>query len=156
MKKEEIERKFLLSAVPAVEYSEKIEILQFYTADGMRFRRELYSDGRVEYIKLRKNKLSRGVNEEEIFDSDANEFNRHVVDSDMIVRKTRYVYEADSLKFEVDKFHDTDLVMLEVELEDIDQNFEMPLSILENLKSEVTGNPFYDNSQIAKRTTKWQ
>lgn len=151
MKKEEIERKFLLTGVPSVDYKEQIEIFQFYTDEGLRFRREVYSDGRVEYIKLRKDKISHGVNEEDIYDSDANEFSRHVVNSNLIVRKTRYVHESNGLKFEVDKFHDIDLIMLEVELENIDQHFEMPLGILETLRSEVTGNLNYDNVQIAKR-----
>lgn len=150
MKKEEIERKFLLDGVPSVEYSEVVEIFQFYTSEGLRFRREIYGDRRVEYVKLRKSKVSHGVNEEEIFDSDANEFNMHVVDSDLIVRKARHIHLSDGLKFEIDKFHDLDLVMLEVELEGIDQHFEMPLGIIEHLRAEVTGNSDYDNIEIAK------
>jgi adenylate cyclase len=62
--------------------------------------------------------------------------------------KTRYLIPAGKHKFEVDVFHDKNegLVIAEIELESEDQQFEIP----EFLGEEVTGNPSYYNSNLAK------
>jgi adenylate cyclase len=62
--------------------------------------------------------------------------------------KTRYLIPAGKHKFEVDVFHDKNegLVIAEIELESENQEFEIP----EFIGEEVTGNPAYYNSNLAK------
>lgn len=148
MKQIEIERKFLMKSLPDLPY-EVIEICQFYDSGGMRFRREV-SKEKTEYVKIFKKTLGRGTNEEEIFASDANEFNRHIVNTDLIITKKRHVYK-NRHKFEIDVFDGIDLIMMEVEIEDIEEEIDFPSEIQNLIIREVTGDPEYNNLQIAKR-----
>ncbi len=65
-----------------------------------------------------------------------------------IIDKTRYIVpEASGKKFEVDEFYGDNegLVMAEIELDSIDQPFEKPSW----LGNEVTGDPRYYNSHLS-------
>jgi adenylate cyclase len=62
--------------------------------------------------------------------------------------KTRYLVPSGHHTFEVDVFHDKNdgLVLAELELESENEHFDIP----EWLGEEVTGNPAYYNSNLAK------
>ena len=62
--------------------------------------------------------------------------------------KTRYLIPSGGHTFEVDVFHDKNegLVIAEIELESENEQFDFP----EWLGTEVTGNPAYYNSNLAK------
>jgi adenylate cyclase len=64
------------------------------------------------------------------------------------VIKTRYLIPSGRHTFEVDAFHDKNegLVIAELELESENEQFDIP----EWLGEEVTGNPAYYNSNLAK------
>ena len=64
------------------------------------------------------------------------------------VFKTRYIVPSGRHNFEVDVFHDKNegLVIAEIELELQDEQFDIPVW----LGVEVTGNPDYYNSNLAK------
>jgi len=64
------------------------------------------------------------------------------------VLKTRYIVPSGRHMFEVDVFHDKNegLVIAEIELESQDEQFDIP----DWLGAEVTGNPAYYNSNLAK------
>ena len=64
------------------------------------------------------------------------------------VCKTRYLVPSGRHIFEVDVFHDKNegLVIAEIELDSEDEQFDIP----EWLGAEVTGNPAYYNSNLAK------
>lgn len=64
------------------------------------------------------------------------------------VIKTRYLIPSGRHTFEVDVFHDKNegLVIAELELESENEQFEIP----EWLGAEVTGNPSFYNSNLAK------
>jgi adenylate cyclase len=64
------------------------------------------------------------------------------------VCKTRYIVPSGRHTFEVDVFHDKNegLVIAELELGSEDEQFDLP----DWLGSEVTGNPAYYNSNLAK------
>ena len=62
--------------------------------------------------------------------------------------KTRYIIPAGVHRFEVDVFHDKNegMVVAEIELTHEDEKFDIP----DWLGEEVTGNPAYYNSNLAK------
>jgi adenylate cyclase len=64
------------------------------------------------------------------------------------ILKTRYIIPSGVHKFEVDVFHDKNegLIIAEIELNSEDEHFEIPVWLGE----EVTGNPAYYNSNLAK------
>jgi adenylate cyclase len=64
------------------------------------------------------------------------------------VIKTRYIIPSGRHTFEVDVFHDKNegLVIAEIELESENEQFDVP----EWLGAEVTGNPAYYSSNLAK------
>ena len=69
----------------------------------------------------------------------------------VVVDKTRYLVEFNGGTWEIDEFHSpvSDLVVAEIELDHPGQEFDIPSFIGE----EVTGDPRYYNSNIAKRGT---
>lgn len=143
----EIERRFIMRNVPAVAGDEVYTIFQKYAADGWRYRARISRDV-TQYYKTRKTAVSSGVNEEEEHEIDVHAFdNCGVVKKG--IHKTRHVYEYDGLKYEVDEFHHIKLVIMEVELNNIDQQFVMPDFIGDLVICEVTGIRELSNSMLA-------
>lgn len=71
-----------------------------------------------------------------------------------IIEKHRYIIDYSGRKWEVDEFHGENegLVITEIELEDINQEYEMPLWVGE----EVTADQRYANSNLIKNPfSKW-
>ena len=69
----------------------------------------------------------------------------------MQLRKTRYRLDVDGLIWEVDQFHDLDLVLAEVELPQRDTPVTIPSWLQPFIVREVTDEPAYRNFAIAKR-----
>lgn len=147
----EIERRYILRCKPAAEAAEAAEaqvIFQKYAADGWRYRQAEHN-GTVRYYKTRKASVGSGINEEEEYEIDKHTFLNQCGEILKGIHKTRYVYEHDGLRFEVDKFHHLDLVIMEVELNDIDQPFTMPSFISSLVLYEITGIKAFSNSALA-------
>lgn len=154
----EIERKFLLKNVP--KFSEKIEKLiihQIYVNVGgkiVRYRMTEKVDAPLDsphrtYHVCRKKSISPGVFEEieDVITKD--EFKKHLNKEHTYIIKTRYVYKNGGLKWEIDKYHDINLVTLEVELDDIKQKINIPEVIEEQIIVEVTGQRVFSNYNLA-------
>lgn len=145
----EIERRWLLKDVPSLPYSKKIDILQFYTEESFRYRREIdMKSGEASYIKIRKTSVSYGVNEEEIFECDSVEFIRELASSTKAIHKLRYVYEHEDVKFEVDFFYRPHLIIMEVELEYLDYSLQIPQEIQDMIILEITGIKQFSNYNL--------
>lgn len=144
----EIERRFILRNKPAQLPNEEYQIFQKYSANGWRYRQQANSN-EVRYYKTRKTAISSGVNTEEEYDITQHEFLNDCGTPIKAISKTRSVFHHEGLRFEVDTFHHIHLVIMEVELNDIDQQFSFP-DFLNNLKIyEITGIREFSNSALA-------
>lgn len=151
MNKIEKERKFLLKKLPVFEKYDKIENISQHYADGWRFRSTFNIAGKeIKYEKLRKQKQSDGVNIElEVEEIDVAHFTYGMEHSDRSITKDRYTVYYKGNKFEMDYFYNMSLVICEVEDVDIDQDIEWPPEIEKQMLMEVTGNPKFDNFNLA-------
>jgi len=158
----EIERKFLLKNVPDFNRNEieKHLIHQIYVdVDGKKVRFRMSekfnqkgisaTDDERHYVQCVKRVLSPGVFEEleneitkELFRDMSHREHSFIV-------KTRYVYEKDGLKWEVDEYHDIKMVTLEVELDDINQEITIPEIIKKEVITEVTGQKVFSNQSLS-------
>ncbi len=146
----ETERKFLVKGEFRHLAVRKIAITQLYLSKDPQktIRLRIADDKAFLTIKtpLTTESIARSEWEFQISVADANEMMKICLPGKVI--KTRYLIPSGKHKFEVDVFHDKNegLVIAEVELESEDQQFEIPDFIGE----EVTGNPAYYNSNLAK------
>lgn len=157
----EIERRFLLKKLPEWPGFTDISIHQFYVKEGeevFRYRKIIYPDfQQVIYEKIIKKNISKGINEETKFEITAEEYeaaassdNNEVIG---FIRKDRHVYrEEDSGPFfEVDVFkRKTPLIIMEVELSSLDQQFTIPSYLQELIEKEITGDPAYSNFNLSQ------
>lgn len=150
----EIERKYLLSGLPAgIEQWPVEEIDQGYLPGekiNERVRRIRGSDGSLRYERTCK--MGRGVERFEFQELTDETFFTTVwpLTRGKRVFKRRYRVPAGELTFEVDEFLDRPLVLAEVELEDAHQKVLMPNEIAGVLVREVTDEPEYSNHALAK------
>lgn len=66
------------------------------------------------------------------------------------IRKDRYVVPDGTHTWEIDVFHDRDLVLAEVELTDVDESVTLPPWMAPYLERDVTGDPAYVNAVLAR------
>jgi adenylate cyclase len=152
---DEIERRYLLSALPALPAeSERTEIEQGWlpaVADGTRERlRRLSAPSGVRYYSTikRGTGLRRSENEREI---GADDFAaRWPRTAGCRIRKERYRVAAGALLWEIDRFLDLPLVMAEIELPSEDASFEMPQWLARCIVREVTLDGRYTNRALAE------
>jgi CYTH domain-containing protein len=157
----EIERKFLLKAIPDKTPDEVIEIFQWYLKndDGIWERaRSCYSDIKGFYfIHTIKKNISPGVNEEDEKYITPEEFNSFVEKCKMsqsrYISKERLVYKDKSgLKWEVDVFNNGHhLIVAEIEIPSIDFEIELPTFIKDKLLIEVTGLKQFGNRNLSNK-----
>ncbi len=161
----EIERRFLMKRVPVslLRGMGFLEIDQWYSETGERYRRT--RDGNTTRYYVTKKK----VIQEGVFEEDETELTEKVSD-EMItpigwpsyddrvnmpwVSKLRYVYydPKQDLKFEIDTFENMiNLVIMEVELKDINQEFEIPEDIKKEVIVEITGMKGISNRALAEK-----
>ncbi|MBJ6367378.1 CYTH domain-containing protein [Snuella sedimenti] len=148
----EIERKFLvISDAFKVGTLKKTRIIQgFLNTDKERTVR-VRLKGEIGYITVKgvssADGLSRFEWEKEISQQDAELLFKLCEPG--IIDKMRYEVKVGNHVFEVDEFYGDNkgLVVAEIELDDVDENFERPLW----LGKEVTGLVQYYNSQLSKQ-----
>lgn len=159
----EIERKFILKNVPKFNRKEieKFIIHQIYLEiDGVvnRFRmtEDMGKDGdnRV-YHHCIKTPISEGKFKEVERIISKEKFKEMFQKEHRYIIKTRYVYEKNGFKWEIDKYNEIYLVVLEVEfINDYDfENFnkekDIPEIIKEQLITEVTGQTEFSNYSLS-------
>jgi CYTH domain-containing protein len=164
---EEIERKYLLSALPAMpQGTEVLRIEQGYLPDSTaeateggdpppegRVRRIVDEDGSVRMthtIKtghgLRRTEIERAIS--------ADEFERYwPLTEGRRLRKKRYracgAGAGAAVVWEIDAFEDRDLVLAEVELQNADEEIAFPPWLAQHVLREVTEDPSYRNYALA-------
>jgi adenylate cyclase len=167
---EEIERKYLLDALPALpEGTEVCSIEQGYLPDPAgperegddsppegRLRRIVEADGSVRMVHTVK--TGRGVRRTETERAiSAAEFERYwPLTEGRRVSKKRYrapdasaAASGSAVVWEIDAFEDRDLVLAEVELPSVDEEVRFPPWLGPNVVREVTEDPSYRNYALA-------
>jgi CYTH domain-containing protein len=152
----EIERKFVLKSLPEFEdICYKTEECQVYYREenGIWIRATKIKNSEQEdfiYIQTIKSFISKGtVNEKEKYLTEEEYFS-HVKKSSKHISKIRYFCKHKSDVWEIDQFHNICLIMAELEVNDINEEKEIPDFIKNNLIEEVTGNENYFNLSLAK------
>ena len=152
----EIERKYLLRALPrALRGATPAEIEQGYLP-GERLRervRRVVRDGRERLVRTVK--LGAGVSRIEVEEETTRELFDVLWPATRArrVRKRRYAVPEGALTWEVDEFTDRALVLAEVELPAPDTPVVFPSWLATYVVREVTDDPAYLNSTLAKPDT---
>jgi adenylate cyclase len=140
----EIERKFLVKGDDWKRLGTPIKIAQGYLGESIERVVRIRTAGELAYITVKG--LSSGIARLEyeypIPLNDANEMLERLCLKPLIV-KTRWELVHAGRLWQVDEYHEprSDLVVAEIELASVDQTFEVPAWIGE----EVSGNPAYYN-----------
>lgn len=144
----EIERKFLVIEELLPEANQKIAMVQAYlnTDPKRTIRIRIQEDSAHLTIKGKMEGFSRPEYEYEIPLEDARELFLMAVYPP--IEKIRHLIHVDGKKWEVDFFKGANhgLVLAELELKDENEPVDLPNWI----KTEVTGNPHYHNSYLAR------
>lgn len=147
---DEIEKKFLLKYLPEELMTDSITIIQGYMVNtkGLVVRVRLAGDKAYMAIKGKTVNAARKEFEYPVPMNDAKEM-LDLFCVDQLIEKTRYYVEHKGFTWEIDRFAGTNsgLVVAEIELEHVDQIFEIP----DWAGKEVTGNPEYFNSNLILR-----
>lgn len=158
----EIERKFLMKAMPSIDPDEIVTIEQWYykNRSGIWERaRTWFSDKNGEsWIHTIKKSVKGvpGVNIEDEKFLSLSEYNSFVnictspnIESRYITKK-RYIYKHGDLKWEVDKFgNGYHLIIAEIEIPTKNHNLVIPNFIKENSLLEVTGIKQFNNRNLS-------
>jgi CYTH domain-containing protein len=150
----EIERKYLLRALPALpRVNDVLEIEQGYIPGDTlveRLRRERHRDGIVKFFRTIK--LGSGVERVEIEDETDQRTFEHlwVLTEGRRLTKRRYLAPNGTDVWEVDEFTDRDLVLAELEIDHADARIVMPEWLTPVLVREVTDEKAYTNRSLAR------
>jgi CYTH domain-containing protein/thymidylate kinase len=157
----ELERKFLLSAMPARELLDRAiqtEIRQTYllSTDGLELRVRQSTQGRHQrWTRTTKGQLPDGGRAERSKSIDHRTYLEllHFADPSLsTVTKTRHSFTGATHYFELDEFHSPDeLTLLEVEVASMDDEIDMPEWLTELIVREVTDDPDFKSRAIAAR-----
>lgn len=156
----EIERKFLLKAMPDILPSEIIKIDQFYfkNKEGIWERVRQYDsnvNGKkwIHTIKYRINEMSNEEVEKEISKKEFDKFKTKCYTNKLNarhIRKERWVYPDGDLKWEVDLFKDNyHLIIAEIEIPSEDYELNIPEFINKKSLLEVTGLKQFSNRSLS-------
>lgn len=150
----EIERKFLVvDSSYEKEAVRKKHIVQGYLSTEIRatIRVRIIDDSAVLTVKGKNDGVVRDEWEYPIPLDDAKEMLDRL-STGVLIDKTRYIVNYEGKQWEIDAFKSPvdGLVVAEIELESADEQFAIPPFI----GKEVTGDPSYYNSSIAKMTLK--
>lgn len=150
----EIERKFLLSELPAMPSPvEVLEIDQGYLP-GVRFverlRRQRARDGRMSYYRTVK--VGTGVRRIELEEETDPKTFEHLwqLTEGRRLQKRRYIVPAGDRYWEVDEFLDRDLVLAEMEIPTMDTEITIPEWLRPVFVRDVTGERAYSNRSLAR------
>lgn len=149
----EIERKFLLHALPDVVRDRSgIRIAQGWlpgTRLRERLRRSVHPDGRVEWTRTVK--LGTGISRVEVEEQASAMLFESLwpLTAQARVEKVRYAIADGELTWEIDVFLDRDLLLAEIELPSEDTAISFPTWLAPCVTREVTGEPAYVNANLA-------
>ena len=150
----EIERKYLLRALPRMPSAEDVlEVDQGYIPGvnvRERVRRQVSRSGTTRYFRTIK--MGAGVERLELEDeTDERTFNQlWPLTEGRRVRKRRHVVRHGDDAWEIDEFLDRTLVLAELELDRADAPIAMPDWLKAVLDREVTDDPNYTNRSLAR------
>jgi CYTH domain-containing protein len=157
----EIERKFLLKAVPDLKPTEVIKIKQWYLkVDGI-WERARSMDSNIygiKWVHTIKTRISDISNIEDEYDMDKDEFDdfvKHCKSANQNARyitKERRIYPDGELKWEVDVFSQKcHIIVAEIEIPTEDYELEIPEFIQKKSLLEVTGLKQFSNRSLSNR-----
>ena len=148
----EIERKFLLKRFPRLEKINTVyKIEQWYHADGYRYRHQVeVPTNKVSIFKVKKTNISKGEFQEETYELSQEEFNDLDLSNSLKIEKTRTVVKHKGFKFEIDKYDNMNIVILEIELDNINESIPFPKYISKEILYEVTGIKEFTNKKLAE------
>jgi CYTH domain-containing protein len=157
----EIERKFLLKAVPDLKPTEVIKIKQWYLkVDGI-WERARSMDSNIygiKWVHTIKTRISDISNIEEEYDMDKDEFDDFVKrcksakQNARYITKERRIYPDGELKWEVDVFSQKcHIIVAEIEIPTEDYELEIPEFIQKKSLLEVTGLKQFSNRSLSNR-----
>lgn len=157
----EIERKFLLKAMPDKDPSEIIKIEQFYlkNSEGIweRARSWNSSINGLKYIHTVKKSISKGVNLEDEYFMTEDEFTKFkneclVSKESKYISKERWIYPDGQLNWEVDMFNSGHhLIVAEIEIPTKRYKINIPNFIADKLLLEVTGYKQFSNRSLSNK-----
>ena len=157
----EIERKFLLKAIPDLKPTEVIKIKQWYLkVDGI-WERARSMDSNlygIKWVHTIKTRISDISNIEEEWDMDKTEFDDFVnqckssKQNARFITKERRIYPDGELKWEVDVFSQKcHIIVAEIEIPTEDYDLEIPEFIQKKSLLEVTGLKQFSNRSLSNR-----
>lgn len=150
----EIERRFLLSGIPAgLDQAPVTRLEQGYLPGERlieRVRRTVHPDGRTEFTRTVK--VGSGIARVEVEETtDAVTFEvLWSLTEGRRIRKRRHRLSSDGVVWEVDVFEDRPLVMAEVELPSVDSTVALPAWLSELLVCEVTDDGRFTNAALSR------
>lgn len=156
-KNKEIERRWLLKDIPKLGHDTTHDsIAQYYVEENgkkVRYRHVIRWSPKEEegekFFKTTKKKLGHGEWEEDEVELTMEEFKSSVTNGAPKVVKSRYYLEHSGLVWELDYFLNMNLMIVEVELDDINQDIEIPEVFKKNIIMEITGIDEFQNSSLA-------
>jgi CYTH domain-containing protein len=150
----EIERKYLLSALPEMPgVRDVLEIEQGYIPGRSiqeRLRRQMHRDGTVRCFRTVK--LGTGIERLELEDETSADIFEHlwVLTEGRRLRKRRHLVPTPAGTWEVDEFTDRSLFLAELELPSRDTMVVIPDWLAQVLVRDVTDDGSYSNSRLAR------
>lgn len=158
--KVEIERKYLLKAMPDKKPDQVIKIEQWYWKNSLgiweRVRKCETNTNEIYFVHTIKKTISKGVNMEDEKIISIDEYNdflsrcKFSESESRYITKERWVYQEGNLKWEVDIFHSGHhLVVAEIEIPKKSYKVDIPYYIKEKLLLEVTGLKQFSNKNLS-------
>lgn len=146
----EVERKWIMKNTPNLVPDKTVNIIQFYTGGDVRYRRESASDERQEFFyKMEKQPIGKGESLETMQEISLQEFWNATQNCPYMIRKKRQVYKQEKFNIEIDVFWNMSLVMMEIEVNSLEDNLEIPEAISKYIIKEVTGDPHFSNKYLS-------
>lgn len=157
----EIERKFLLKAIPDLKPTEVIKIKQWYLKIEGIWERARSMDSNIygiKWVHTIKTRISDISNIEEEWDMNKDEFDDFVKrcksskQNARFITKERRIYPDGELKWEVDVFSQKcHIIVAEIEIPTEDYELEIPEFIQKKSLLEVTGLKQFSNRSLSNR-----
>ena len=149
----EVERKWILKNTPNRIPDETINMIQYYAEGDMRYRRESSSKKKGEsFYRMKKTSIGVGASEEEVEKIDLKEFWEVTQKNPYMIRKKRFVYNLEPHKIEIDVFQNMSLVLMEIEVNSLEEELQIPEDISKYIIKEVTGDPHFTNKHLSGYT----
>ena len=156
----EIERKFLLKAMPDVLPTEVVKIDQFYfkNKEGVwervrQWNSNLYGKRWIHTIKTKISDFSNEEVEKDITKLEYEEFKkgfRENKSNSRYIKKERWIYPDGDLYWEVDIFKDKcHIIIAEIEIPSEDYDLNIPEFISKKTLLEVTGQKLFSNRSLS-------